>query len=242
MFKRSSLRTSLALALGLFTTAVQAETITAYTGTLPPYTMENGGAPQGIAHELVTEMGKRAGIDITIEYMPWKRAQSTVQQTPNSLLLPTSRTTPREDIYAWVSQLLVADEVFATKSSSIDSLDQARGLKSIAIMGGTPRDKRLHAEGFENLTVTKDTITAIRLLDAGRTDAWFTLNHRFFYTLKQEGLDPNSVTVGTPIKSQHLWLAAHKDFDADTAAALAKAMEELQADGTYDAILAKYLN
>ena len=233
---------SFALSLGLATPQLYADTVTAYTSALPPYTISAEDSSPGISHELLIEMAQRAGVDLEIKYLPWKRAQMTVQKTPNTLLFTATRTQKREALYGWVVEMAAPSEVFVTTSASVDSFEAASKLDRIAVMSGTPRERRLDENGLANTQLTKDTATAGRLLEHGRVDAWYTLNQRAAYVFKSEGFDPSVLVFGLPQRTTSNWLASNLEFDPQIAGKLAKALEEMRADGTYDAVLAKYLN
>ncbi|MQQ07606.1 transporter substrate-binding domain-containing protein [Epibacterium sp. SM1979] len=240
--KTKLLQIMAAAAITLSGAVAQAETYIAYTASLPPYTIAADADMPGISHELLTEMANRAGVEIDIQYLPWKRAQATVQKTPNSLLFTASRSAAREDIYGWVVEMVSPREAFVTTSAPVNSLEEGAALSRIAILAGTPRERRLNEAGFTNLQASKDTQTAARLLEGGRVEAWYTLDQRAAFVFKSEGFDPSQLTFGEPTRVNSNWLASNKEFPADVSAALAAALDEMRADGTYDAILAKYLN
>ncbi|GAB5434607.1 MAG: hypothetical protein EpisKO_39770 [Epibacterium sp.] len=222
--------------------SARAEAIKAYTAALPPYTIAPDLEMPGISHEILEEMSKRSGVTIEIEYLPWKRAQSMAQKTPNALLFTAARTESRETVYKWIAEFIVADEVFATTTEAVNSLEDARQLSRIATLGGAPREKRLAKLEFGNVQSTPDTATAARLLTGGRVDAWFTLSQRVLHAVKSEGLDPSTIVIGTPVGSLRLWLASNAEFDPEVAAKLAQAFEDMKADGSYEAIVSAYLN
>lgn len=220
------------LALALTAATAQATTYTAYTGELPPYTIDPAAPAPGISHELLLEMAKRANVDIKIEYLPWKRAQVTVQKTPNSMLFTATRTTAREELYGWIVEMAAPEEVFVTTSSAVDSYDAGSALGSVTILDGTPRERQLEAQGMTNLHPAPNTSTAARLLNGGRVDAWYTLNQRAAHVFKSEGFDPGALVFGAPQRTLSNWLASNKEFDQDVAQALAAALEDMRADGT----------
>lgn len=238
---------SLALASGLFVAALtlapaaKAEAITAYTGALPPYTIAADAAAPGISHELLVEMSKRSGVEIEIKYLPWKRAQTTVLSTPNTMLFTATRTASREEQYNWIVEMAAPEEVFVTLKQPINSYDEGRALERVAIKSGTPRDKELAAQGLTNLAPVNDVSIAAKQLAAGRVTAWYTLNQRAAFVFKSEGLDPSQLVFGTPQRKLSNWLASNPEFDPEIAAKLAQALDEMRADGTYDAVLKKYL-
>ena len=220
----------------------RAEAIKAFTAVLPPYTLGSDKDMPGISHELLEEMSKRSGVAVEIEYLPWKRAQAVAQKTPNSLLFTAARTKSRETTYNWIAEMVVANEVFATTTDAVNSVEDARSLDRIATLGGTPREKHLNELGFENLQSTPDTATAARILTGGRVDAWYTFNQRVLYAVKEAGIDPETVVIGDAVRSSPMWLASNTEFDPVVSDKLATALAEMRTDGTYDAIVNKYLN
>ncbi|WP_282077658.1 substrate-binding periplasmic protein [Epibacterium ulvae] len=223
-------------------TATTAQPITAYTAVLPPFTLGTEKEMPGISHEILTEMANRADVKISIEYVPWKRAQVFVQETPNTLLFTAGRSTAREPLYHWVTEFLTTDEIFATTSAPVNSIDEARQLSQIAVLDGSPKQKQLSALGLTNIYSATTTSAAARLLGSNRVDAWYTFDHRVLHAMKAEGLDPKSVTIGAPIQTSSLWLAAHLEFDKEVSETLTNALREMRMDGSYEAIVSKYLN
>lgn len=221
--------------------AIAADTIiNAYTAVLPPYTLGADEAAPGISHELLVEMGKRAGVDIEIVYMPWKRAQATVQNTPNSLLFTATRTAAREELYGWVTLMVAPREVFVTTGAVIESYDAAASSGTIAVLDGTPRQRKLDENGVGDVEVVREANLAARMLNGGRVVGWYTFDQRAAAVFKSEGFDPAQLVFGPEISQSQNWLASSLEFDPAVAEALAQALESIRADGTYDAILAKY--
>lgn len=234
--------TGIVLAMGLATASANAATYTAYTGELPPYTIDPNSANPGISHELLLEMASRAGVDIKIEYLPWKRAQKVVQNTPNTMLFTATRTQKREPIYGWIVEMAAPQELFVTTGDAVDGYEQGAGLERVAILDGTPRERQLNERGLTNLHPVQNTSNAAQMLNAGRVTAWYTLDQRAAWVYKTEGLDPALLVFGAPQRRLSNWLASNLEFDQEVATALATALDEMRADGTYDQILAKYLN
>ena len=221
--------------------AIAADTIiNAYTAVLPPYTLGGDEAAPGISHELLVEMGKRAGLDIEIVYLPWKRAQETVQSTPNSLLFTATRTAAREELYGWVTLMVEPREVFVTTGKVIESYDAAASIGTIAVLDGTPRKRKLDENGVGDLEVVREANLAARMLNAGRVVGWYTFDQRAAAVFKSEGLDPSQLVFGPALSEPKNWLASSLEFDPVVAEALVQALASIRADGTYDTILAKY--
>jgi ABC-type amino acid transport substrate-binding protein len=219
--------------------ATQAETIKTFSAVLPPFSIGDADMP-GITHELLLEISERTDLEFDFEYLPFKRMNAEIQKTPNSLAFTVLRSPAREDMFNWIVEVIVTNEVFATTSAQINTTDEAIALKSVTTLEGSPRAKRLEAAGLSNLQPATDPKTSATLLNKGRVEAWYTFDHRARYLTKAQGFDPATIVVGAPIVEAPLWLASNKTFDPEVAKKLKAAIEELKADGTYDKIVAKY--
>ncbi|MEM5477436.1 transporter substrate-binding domain-containing protein [Pacificibacter sp. AS14] len=232
---------SLALHLSSFgVNAVQAEPITVFTADLPPFVIEAEGGDLGSMREILNEMALRAGIELDYKIQPWTRSQKDAQKTPNALIIPVGRNPSREPNYNWVVKTIVTNELFVSGGDPVNSLDDAKKLKSVTALAGSPRERKLNEAGLTNVNVSRNTELAAKLLTSGRADAWYTLDHRALYAIKSLGVSTDSVKLGTALSSTDLWVASSKEFDPAIAAALVKALEDMRADGAYDAIVQKY--
>lgn len=99
------MRLALAFLFALLLSPVHAAAITAYTEDLPPLNFQQGGQLTGYASELLTAMTARAGIPLHQQLLPWARAYTLVQSTPDTLLFSTVRTSEREPLFRWVGPI-----------------------------------------------------------------------------------------------------------------------------------------
>ncbi|KPA22586.1 Bacterial extracellular solute-binding protein, family 3 [Shimia sp. SK013] len=217
-----------------------AEPIKTYAAVLPPFSIGEPDLP-GISHELLLEISARTDLEFDIEYLPFKRMTKQIQETPDSLVMTALRSPAREDLFNWIVEVIVTNEVFATTSKPVNSIEEARSVGTVTSLMGSPRTKRLKEAGISEINEAVDTLTSARMLQGGRVDAWYTFDHRARFVTKSAGFDPSSIVLGAPIKKAPMWLASNLTFDPEIAAQLKAAIEELQADGTYDAIVAKYI-
>lgn len=238
-FIKTTLSAAILVAAGLAAAAAQAETIKAVTAdNLSPFSRGADKAMPGFNHELVVEIGKRAGVDIQIEYLPWKRAQKVAKDTPNTLVFGLGRNEKRENNYDWITNLLNVERVFLTTGAPVNSFDEASGLSKVAARSLYYR--MLDGQGFTNIE-DGQTIANFKKLEAGRVDAVFTVNARAQFTWTQDlGFAADQLTIGESLGRVEIWLAASKGFPADTAKKLHDALQELRADGTYEALHKKY--
>ncbi len=180
-------------------------------------------------------------MNITIEYMPWKRAQSVAQDTPNTLVFGLTRTEAREPNYSWITKLVDSSDVFVTTGDPVNTYEEAESLTKIAVLDGTPRKRALDSREFGNQQVVPKVELGARMLKAGRVDGWYTVDHRAAYVWKSEGNALSELTFGDAVKTSEIWLAGNKDMDAEAVEKIKAAMEEIRADGAYEAIFNKYV-
>lgn len=240
MFKKLSMAVacSLSLAIGA-ASSVAAAPIKTFSAVLPPFSIGEGDMP-GITHELPLEVSARTGLEFDIEYLPFKRMNKKIQDTPNCLAFTVMRSPAREDMFNWIVEVIATNEVFATTSAAVNSTEEAKSIGTVTTLAGSPRAKRLMEAGVTDLDEATDPLTSARLLNKGRVEAWYTFDHRARFLTKYAGFDPAAIVTGSPIKEAPLWLASNTTFDPEVAAVLKAGIEELQADGTFDAIVAKY--
>lgn len=220
-------------------TSATAQTIRAITAeTLSPFTRAADDALPGFNVEYMQAVAAAAGLDLEIEYMPWKRAQAVVAEQPDLLLFGATRNAAREEKYDWAVNLITAERVFLTVGASVDSYDAARSLGLIAARSVYYR--ALEGEGFTNVE-EGDTVGNMKKLKVGRVDAVFTIAPRAVFNWVEElGYAPEDLTVGQAVGAGDIWLAASKGYDRDIMRRLEQANQTLRANGTYESIYRKY--
>jgi hypothetical protein len=134
----------------------------------------------------------------------------------------------------------VTNELFVSSGDPINSLEEAATLTSITVLAGSPRARKLDKAGLTNVHVSMNTEIAAGRLTLGRAQAGYTMDHRALYAIKSLGVSRDSITLGDPLHSIDIWIASNKVFDTQVAATLAKMLEDMRADGAYDAIIRKY--
>ena len=82
------------------------EQLTLFTEEYPPINYSEAGRASGLGSAIVSEIMQRAGIQASIEVVPWARGYRTVLSTPNTGLFVTARTPQREAAFRWVGPLV----------------------------------------------------------------------------------------------------------------------------------------
>jgi polar amino acid transport system substrate-binding protein len=79
--------------------------------TPPGEYLDADGNPAGVTIGLVRDLMRRQGLTATIRILPWKRAYHMGLTRKNSVLLETTRTGEREDLFKWVGPILVVKRI-----------------------------------------------------------------------------------------------------------------------------------
>lgn len=217
-----------------------ADAIKVFTAELPPFVTEENGRASGSLGEILSEMGRRANIELEFEFLPWQRSQLQAENTPNALILALGRSPAREQRYNWIAKTITTNELFVTLGPRIDTLEQARGLSGITVLAGSPRARKLSEASFENVYISRNTDIAVGMLINERVSAWYTLDHRAAFAAKSIGVSPSEFTMGRPLASIDLWIASNKEFDPDIEAKLVDAIDKMRDDGVLQGIVDKY--
>lgn len=139
-------------------------TIQIYTEASPPYSYMTGldttRKVEGSSVDIVNEIQARTGHVNKINMSLWTDAYAIVQYLPNSALFNITRTPARENMFQWVGPISTSKSYFYTLASSgltIETMDQAKALQSIATPEGWFTYDYLVNNGFQNIVATSRT-------------------------------------------------------------------------------------
>ena len=228
------------LAAILSTSGATEPTIKVVAAEFPPLTTNAEGQPGGVVLEVVREACKKAGISLEFSFLPWQRAQLEAQGRNDVLIIPFTRTPGREAQYQWIAPVLEFHTVLVTLSQPPSSIDEARTRVVGYVRGTSFKDEVEHA-GFPYVEETDDDVTNARKLKRGRIGAWITTDLMARGVYRQAGFDPAELKYGPtlgPVKVS--WVAASHGFPKDVARRIADAIDQMRADGSYQAIVKRY--
>jgi len=228
------------LALLLLPSIVAAQSIKVVAAEFPPLTTNAGGQPGGVVLEVVREAGRRAGIALEFSFLPWQRAQLETQSRNDVLIIPFTRTPSREAQYQWVAPVLEFHTVLVTLANPPTSIEEARMLVVGFVRGTSFKDEAEQA-GLPYVEESNDDVMNARKLKLGRIGAWITTDLMAQGVYRQAGFDPAELKYGPnlgPVKISYV--AASRDFPKETAKKIADAIDQMRADGSYQAIVKRY--
>ncbi|CAN7192470.1 substrate-binding periplasmic protein [Massilia sp. LjRoot122] len=212
------------------------------TETSAPSSMLDGRRVIGIATDKVREAMQRAGIDYSIDLLPWKRAYLAAQQRPDACVYSTSRTPEREALFKWVGPTAIGEWVLMGRADSklkLRSLEDARGLR-IGTYNGDARDAYLRARGFRVDAANEDLANAGKLL-LDRIDLWAASLRSGSTILARYGYDKKIVPL-LVFKRIEVYLACNRGVPDTVVARLNAAFESIARDGTGRRIERSYEN
>jgi len=148
----------------------------------------------------------------------------------------------REEVVDFVPYMYASNTVLVQEGSGLSGIDALCGKKAAAQTGTTAADYFKEASAkcsggkIDIRLFTKDT-DALQQLKLGLVDAYGTTLESAGYVIKQQ---PGKFAMaGDPFGQIECGIATRKDAK-DVHDAIAKALADVQADGTYDKILAEW--
>jgi len=222
------------------------DTIQPLTETWMPYQMETKKGLEGISVDLVKEIQKRIGNEQKIKVYPWSRGYNLTLKKPGFALFLTTRSKEREALFKWVGPISSMKLIFFKnanrKDLDIRSFEDAKKVKSIAVVIDTIEYQKLKELGFKNLEVNKLANYSLKKILENKTDLYPTEYYSFLYLLKKRNLQNRLVPVKMqePITESQLYIAFNKETSRSIIQKWQDALDGIKKDGTYEKILDKY--
>jgi len=233
----------LALLCGL---TAPAHALTALTESNAPFNFMEKGKLTGLSVDIVTEMGKRAGVPMTLQLMDWNKGYSEAQAKRDTCLFSTARLRNRENIFKWVGPIATNEWAFFAKQGFTGRIDKVEDARPYRI-GGVQQDARvewLKEKGVTNIvTVTKRTdLPQMLTLDRkkfGGIDLWIS----GLYTAPQVAAEAKvkDIVFVKAVREEELYLACNPGVPAATLSSLQTALDAMKKDGTVKKMTEPYL-
>lgn len=198
----------------------------------------------GLFREATEEMLRRAALPYTVVLTPWRRAQAELKAGGGGLIMNLARSPAREADFLWLVKILPTPYVMVSPGRVYDRLQDACDDGVVIALAGTPRAEEATAVcGAERVIAVNDPQQAVRLLQGGRAVAWYEIDLRAIHAWRSAGYPPEALKIGRHQQIFDSYLAASLTVpDAEgLQTRLANAFATMQADGTWEAILASYV-
>ena len=237
------------LGIALLCIASRAWAIDLVTGVdYPPY-VDEALAQGGLATDVVRAAYRAAGVETTVRYLPWKRGYDATLRGEFAATFPYLRNSIREHDFLFSVPLyplrimlfhVILDGFVYT------GLDSLKGRTTCTELGSIPQRSILSLieAGEVTLVETKDILSCVRMMGAGRVD-FLIVNEQVGKTaVRDAGLPAGTIQmVDRPFAqmSQYLLIPRSAPDAVRQLEIFNKGLERLRATGLYDAIVGRHL-
>jgi polar amino acid transport system substrate-binding protein len=190
----------------------------------------------GSSVEIVKEIMNRTGNNDPVRLEDWTNAYDMTLINPNTVLFSTVWTEARENLFDWVGPICRGITSFYVTSNSgitINTMDEARALPSIAVVKGWWTEQMLTDSGFVNLHLCNSIQEAFTQLLEGQVTASVLADIHIKYLAEATGYNPEDVTAQLILETSYAYLAFGKDSEPAYVQAWADALTQMRQDGTF---------
>jgi polar amino acid transport system substrate-binding protein len=167
-----------------------------------PYNyLDDKGNIVGKSTALVKAVLDDAGVDYSIELLPWTRALDLASTRANVLIYSILRTPARETLFQWICPVSDREvhQLYKLTDRADIVLRTEQDIKNYSV--SVTRETFLHqhmldlglVEG-DNLQISSDDSISAKLFFGGRVDLLAEFESSLYRTLRNEGLDKSMVT------------------------------------------------
>ncbi len=223
-------------------------TIQIYTEASPPFSFMTGidttRKVEGSSVDIVNEIQARTGHVNKINMSLWLDAYAIVQYLPNSALFNTTRTPERENLFQWVGPISTSKSYFYTLASSgltIETMNQAKALQSIATPEGWFTYDYLVNNGFQNIVATSRTsLDAFQQLIDGEVQALLLTDLDVKWLADISEVPLSDLTQQMQASNLMDYIAFSLTTPASTVQQWQQHLDAMKADETFDTIWNKW--
>ncbi len=216
----------------------QAQTIKLDTEEYPPLNYREENAYKGTSVEQVKLLMQDAGLDYSIEMMPWARALSMATTQQDHCVFTTVHNAERDPKFKWVEPLLTARTVLMRRAGSDVNPSTIEEAKAYSV--GTQRDDYtqtiLEAHEFPKVDLAVNQTLSLKKLLSGRIDL-MPVSEDYFAVLQREG---KAVEVALVLAEDVYSIACNPGISDEIVDRMQSSLDKLIADGTQAMIFKKY--
>lgn len=199
------------VSLLLLAPLASAQTLKLVTEAWPPLIVDSPKAgPDGPLWTITQAVAKRAGIELDLNFVPWKRALDQVARSQKDGVLGASRTPGREGMMRFSDEPLLYSEtvVFSLRKTPVafDGLPSLAG-KCVALSAGYSYTSDVWASPDLNRVEVRNIQAGLQLVLMGRVDAFLVNRDVGWYEARQMGIEDQLVASAKPISGGPVYLA-----------------------------------
>lgn len=221
------------------------------TENYPPFNFLNqSGQVVGIATDLMVAMLDKNSATSgrqDIKLIPWSEGYSRLSEKPNTVLFSTTRSQTREQFFKWVGPIAAnSTNLISVKAKevSINSIGDI-SLYKVGVVAGDYGEELLNNNGlkssaFNRINGTNAIELALKKLTNNEIDV-FAFSDTIKWEMKSFGYNPDDFESAFKLEESQLYFAFSLATPDSIIKELQSHLDALKADGTYDAIVNKYL-
>jgi polar amino acid transport system substrate-binding protein len=214
--------------------------VVATEGAFPPFNFYKGSTLTGLEVDVAEALAKKMGVQVEWKALSFDALLAGLEQDRWDLVIASFAITPeRAKAVTFTDPHYCSGGVIVAKNAAIKNAEDLKG-KVVSVQTGTTYLENVQKlSGLKTVkNFPKDT-DARSALVAGRVDAWVT--DRFVAKEAVEAAPDAGLKIGGFVFVERI-ASAVKKGNTSLEAAVNKALKEIMADGTYEAISKKYLN
>ncbi|MDH0746805.1 transporter substrate-binding domain-containing protein [Pseudomonas sp. GD03842] len=221
------------------------------TENLAPYNMLEHGKVTGLSTEIVQAVMDTVGTSPRIEVLPWARAYDLALHADNVLIYSIARTPQREHLFKWVGAIAPTSWFLfslAERPIVLGSLEEAKRYQ-IATVNQDVGEQYLLAHGFElgkQLQSSSMYEHNYHKLKVDHVELWISNELNVISLMRKNGDDPRTMVRSLALPDLSNPEGLYMAFSLGTPDAVVeryrRALEQVRANGTYDAVVKKWLD
>ena len=213
------------------------------TEDYPPLTYRENGEITGYVTDVVREITDRLDSEAPIRLTTWENAYHMATIHPNVVLFSAERTAEREDLFHWVGPVGSNNAILYAKAGndlSLDDLDAARDVETIATTSNWFTEQYLQDAGFTNLESRPEPVDAVRAVMAGNAELTILTDSTAPNIVEQAGYTMADLQPQLIVLSTDYYIAISRDTPKSTVRKWQQALGDIKADGGLETIRERY--
>ena len=214
------------------------------TEEYPPVTFMRDGEPSGFVTDMVREITARLDIPDAINLTSWNNAYTMALLHPNVVIFSMDRTPAREDLFHWIGPVGQNSSIlFARKGSdiTIDSMEDAKKISTIATTTQWFTEQHLKREGFTNLVSSPDPADNVRQLMNGDVQLSIFTDITIPEIVRNAGYTMDDLEPVFTVQQTYFYIGMSKDTAPEIVSQWEATLETMKQDGTFADIYRRYL-
>lgn len=227
----------------LFVSISASAEIKLYSTIEPPQQMMEEGKLTGLGIDVVGAIQKEVGSTHKVKIMNWARSMAMAKKFPNSGIFLGAMTEDRKPHLLGIGPVLSKRYILYARADSdivLHSLDEAKSIKSIAVMHDDVRDRFLRKNGFNNTSPTVDHAEGLRQLMNGRVDLWVNSDWEVDTNLHEAGITKDQIKPVLVIFEGTNYVLINKNSAPELIEQWRQAMRKIKDNGRMQTIADKW--